>query len=164
MLPAHLVTTHGAPAHPHPVLGHLRSWQLGEFRRRDEVDALLCQQPATGRAPIERHRHLHGGLGEGLRRRGFTVTKRARARLASRRLGVGHPRAPENGVACRFPPPLSCSISTRKASWLARHSVIWRCSATTNASSSSRLNAGRSLGSLMGGTINPSCEGRKSNR
>jgi hypothetical protein len=94
MLPAHLVTTHGAPAHPHPVLGHLRSWQLGEFRRRDEVDALLCQQPATGRAPIERHRHLHGGLGEGLRRRGFTVTKRARARLASRRLGVGHPRAP----------------------------------------------------------------------
>ena len=70
----------------------------------------------------------------------------------------------ENGAACRFPPRLSWSISARNASWLVRHSATWRYNSTTSASSSSRVNVGKSLGSIMGRTINPSCEGRKSNR
>jgi hypothetical protein len=54
-----------------------------------------------------------------------------------------------NGAVCRFPPRLSWSISARQASWLARNSAIWRSSSATNASSSSRPNAGKFLGAIL---------------
>jgi hypothetical protein len=54
-------------------------------------------------------------------------------------------------------PPPQVSLVVR----LLNHQLL---TTSTNASSSSRLNAGRSLGSIMGGTIHPPYEGRKSNR
>jgi hypothetical protein len=63
----------------------------------------------------------------------------------------------EKGVACRFPPRFSGSISACNAS-------IWRCSSATKASSASRLNVGRCSGLNKGGNIDFCREGRKTSR
>jgi hypothetical protein len=93
MLPADLVATHRAPVYPHPVWGHLRMRLRGELGYIDEVDTLLRQRRATARARIERHLHVHGGLGDSLGRRGIPVVEGACPRLPSRPLRLDNPSA-----------------------------------------------------------------------
>jgi hypothetical protein len=156
-LAAHRVATHRTPTAPHAVLAHLRlwaGWDLGSIR---QVDALLRQWPATRRAGIERHPDVHWWRGEGREWWGLPVAERARTRFAARWLGLGHPSTLRKRGGLSL--PATCEPVNLGAQLDDLTSPL-----THQCQQLLTTQAGRSLGSIMGGTINPSCEGRKSYR
>src|SRR6187402_1272093 len=105
MLAAHLPPTDNAPADPHVVWCHLRAGAYGQLGHIRIVDTLRREGPAACGARIHEAPDVHRRLGELCRPWALAVAEGASARLAPRRLGVGHPSAFGQWHRLSFPAP-----------------------------------------------------------
>ena len=117
-LAAPLRATPPPAAHRDPVLGHRRTRDGRDIRRRGAVDARLCQRSPTRGTRGQCHRDVHRWRGDLLRQGGLAVVAGASAGLPPRPLRVGdaRPLGKRGSLAlCATPELLDLGLEGRMA-------------------------------------------------